>query len=147
MFLTAVLLWFRGITPALYRLGRGLARRKIAVFAKSSQSSLQALLVDSGLIRTRNLIAVTDDGDIGKAEEARLFLVYWPDWAGEIDRILALKKDSGALVVYCPAGDSPIPPGKFTMLNSHRNVIVCNFRGRLLNDIVTTMITTAHDKG
>lgn len=141
-----IVLWILGITPALLRLGNGLARRKIAIFAKGDMaSSLKSLLLDSRLFRDRNLVTITDDGDIGKARGTTLFVVHWPDWTTTIDAILAQKADSVALIVYAPQEKGFIPQDVLGRLNGNRNVIVCNFRGRLLNDIVTSLITTSYE--
>jgi len=39
-----------------------------------------------------------------------------------------------------------IPREDLGKINQHRNVIIVNFRGRLLNDIVTSLITTSYGK-
>ena len=62
----------------------------------------------------------------------------------KIGEILQAKKDATALVVYAPKGPASIPPDKFVELNSKRNVMVTNFRGRLLNDIVVSLMTTSY---
>ncbi len=78
VFVAGVIAWFKGIFPALLRLGNGLAKRKIAIFAKSDAlSSLTNLLVDSGLIIENNLMKITKVDDFGKPEGATLFLVSW----------------------------------------------------------------------
>jgi len=47
-----IALWARGILPAILRLGNGLAKRKIAIFAKNDNlTSLRHLLTDSQLFR------------------------------------------------------------------------------------------------
>jgi hypothetical protein len=137
----------RGIAPALWRLGNGLARRKIALFAKGDNvSSLRSLLVDSKLIRAKNIVEITTAADIGRAEGASIYLVFWHDWIGAIDAILAQKPDECALVVYAPYDKDRIPPDEMKKLDGKRHTAVTNFRGRLLNDIVTSMITTAYER-
>ncbi len=43
-----IVAWVRGIRPALIRLGNGLSKRKIAIFAKGDAfRSLESLLLDS----------------------------------------------------------------------------------------------------
>src|ERR1700722_12287706 len=106
----AVVLWGRGIAPVLFRLGNGLARRKIALFAKGDAlSSLEHLLKDSKLFRDKNIIKITAAGDIGRAEGATVYLVHWPGWATDIDAILTAKPDQCALVVYAPYNEGRIP--------------------------------------
>jgi len=145
--LFAIIGWFKGIFPALLRLGNGLAKRKIAIFAKSDTLlSLTNLLVDSGLILERNVIKISKADDFGKAEGATLLLVYWPEWKDKMIEIRNIKKDGEALVVYAPRSGGPIPENIMSELDVKRNVTVVNFRGRLLNDIVTAMITTGYTK-
>lgn len=145
--LWAVVLWVRGISPALLRLGNGLAKRKIAIFAKGDNIiSLKALLVDSGLFWEKNIFEITSNNDIGKAEKASVYLLYWHDWAADIADILSAKPDDCPLVVYAPYDKGKIPDEQMRNLDGKRHTAVTNFRGRLLNDIVTAMITTSYKK-
>ena len=142
----AVVLWAKGIGPVLLRLGMGLARRKIAVFARGDiAGSLESLLLDSRLFSKHNLVPVRHDGDIEKGRSATLFVVHWPDWSDSLQEILAQKSDGAALIVYAPQDRGRIPSDALAALNRKRNVVICNFRGRLLNDIVVSMITTSYE--
>lgn len=143
----AIIMWFLGILPAVLRLGNGLAKRKISVFAKPNNlSSLTDLLIDSDLFWGRNIIKITKEEDFGKSEGSTLFLVYWPDWKNKILQIRDLKKDDEALVIYAPKSEGSVPENIMAELDKARNVTVVNFRGRLLNDMVTAMITTGYTK-
>ncbi len=139
--------WSTGIIPAMVRLGNGFAKRKIAIFAKGNQFvSLNDLLVDSKLFKTKNIIQVSSKNDFGRAEQSTLYLVFWPDWQNELTEILQSKKDGDALIVYAPQEFGFIPKGQMSDLSSRRNVMITNFRGRLLNDIVVSMITTSYER-
>lgn len=141
------ILWTRGVFPALYRLGNGLAKRKIAVFAKGDNvRSLRSLLTDSKLFREKNIFEITNAKDMGKAEKASVYLVFWHDWANDIAQILEKKPDTCALIVYAPYEKGRIPDEQMKNLDGKRHTAVTNFRGRLLNDIVTAMITTSYEK-
>ncbi len=147
IFIWGIVLWIRGVSPALYRLGNGLAKRKIAVFAKGDNlSSLKALLNDSKLFKKKNICEITKKEDIGICEQATLYLVFWHDCADYIDEILKKKPDGCALIVYSPKNLGMIPQDQIEKLDGHRHTAVSNFRGRLLNDIVTAMITTSYEK-
>lgn len=142
--ISGLIAWFTGILPALRRLGMGFAKRKIAIFAKGDHlTSLNSLLTDSKLFRKKNIIDISFDGDLGRAEKITLLLVYWDDWQDKIDEIVRNKNDGAVLIVYAPGSES-IPRDKYKDLNNKRNVIVTNFRGRLLNDIVSSLITTSY---
>mgnify|MGYP001606276633 FL=1 len=142
--IAGVVVWFSGISPALYRLGNGLAKRKIAVFAKNDNAvSLKSLLTDSKLFKKNNIFEITCKDDVGKAEEASVYLVHWHDWADDISEILSKKPDKCAMVVYAPYDKGRIPDEQMKNLDGKRHTAVTNFRGRLINDIVTAMITTS----
>ena len=140
--LWGIVLWYRGIAPVLYRLGKGLATSRIAIFAGGDEkSSLKSLLVDSGVFREKNIISVVKPGDMGRAEKAALYVIHWPSWKTNLDEALAQKTDTTGLVVYAPPENGRIPDEVMNKLNQQRNVAVTNFRGRLLSDILLSMMT------
>jgi len=53
-------------------------------------------------------------------------------------------KDKTALIIYAPQELGFISKESMAKLNQKRNVMVTNFRGRLLNDITTSIITTSY---
>ena len=136
-----------GIIPALYRLGNGLSRKKIAIFAKpQAYGELRQLLLESGLFWSRNIIPAHSPNAIDSASKANVFLVFWPDWAESIDVMMSRRKPSAPVVVYAPDGPKSIPAPILKELDNHRHTSVTNFRGRLLNDLVTSMITSSYEK-
>jgi hypothetical protein len=140
-------LWISGIAPVLWRLGNGLSKRKVVIFASADNlGSLKSLLLDSRLFSRKNIIDITIEADIDKAASETMFLVHWPDFAESIDRILDLKSDGSALIIYAPRDHGPIPDRVMARIGDRRNTSVTNFRGRLMNDIVTAMITTSYEK-
>lgn len=139
--------WARGIWEPLRRLGLGLARRRVALFAKGdAQASLKSLLIDSGLFQEQNIVTVSSTADIERVSKCTLFLVNWPDFSDKMPAILASKRTQVALVVYAPVDRGRIPETEMVLLNESPNAVVTNFRGRLLNDLVTSLITTSYDK-
>lgn len=140
-----LVLWLSGILPVLFRLGRGLTNRKIAVLAAgANQESMCHLLIDSKLFSEKRLIKIASIGDLGRAEPASVLLVHWADWGKHIEEVLSQKSDSTALILYAPPAS--IPQDVMKALDEKRNVVVSNFRGRLLNDLVISMITTGYEK-
>lgn len=99
--LFSLFLVIKGIFPVLYRLGRSLAKRKIAIFASKEFASLKCMLVDSRLFKGKNIIQAFEN-DLDKVKNETVFLVHWNDCKGFIDKILSIKKDSTALIVYAP---------------------------------------------
>ncbi len=138
--------WATGISLALLRLGKGLASRKIAIFASGDDyNSLKAMLIDSGLFQESNVCQIAKQ-DCKKAEGYSLFLVHWKSAKDHFDDILNVKKDATALIVYAPQDEGFLEKSDTTKLNQHRNAILVNMRGRLLNDIVSSLITTSYEK-
>lgn len=142
----ATVLWFRGILPVLLRLGNGLAKREIALFAKGDNvESLKSLLVDSGLFRNKNIRVITKKEDMETAKHSAVYLVFWSDWANDIDDILKMKPNECSLNVYAPFEKGRVPEEQMVKMDGKRHTAVANFRGRLLNDIVSSMITTSYE--
>ena len=96
-----IYLLIKGLLPVWYRLGIGLAKRKIAVFAEDEFSNLKSMLVDSHLFKSKNIIQI-DRGALKKAESVTLMLIHWKPFETHIDEILRIKKDSDALIIYAP---------------------------------------------
>jgi len=145
-FFIGIYRWLSGISPALLRLGKGLAGRKIAVFADADNfNAMRNLLIDSTLFKEKNIVQITKN-ELKKARSYTLFLAHWNSIASNLDAILLEKKDGTALVIYAPQEEGFISKEDIAKINQHRNVIVVNFRGRLLNDIMSSLITTSYEK-
>jgi len=139
--------WIQGVSPVVRSLGNGLRKRKIALFARNENlAGVREALMRSTLFREENIIGIERAEDIGSAEDASVFLMYWSDWADHLGLILNKKSDATPLIVYCPPTVGPISKGDMEKIGAHRNTAISNFRGRLLNDIVTAMITTSYEK-
>jgi hypothetical protein len=136
-------LFVRGIFPVWLRLGMGLSKRKIAVFAEKEFDGLKSMLVDSGLFQKANIIKI-NKGSIKKADEITLFLAHWKCFEAEINDILRIKKDTTALIIYAPQNEGFIDQASLEKINQERNSVIVNLRGRLLNDILVSMITTGY---
>lgn len=145
--LQGISLWIKGILPVLLRLGNGLAKGKIAIFAKNSHSKeLEELLHTSGLFRRDNIIKINDINSLYKSDNSSLYLVFWHDCQDEIEQILNQKKAGVPLIIYAPQELGFIPKDKMAQLNNQPNTIVTNFRGRLLNDIIISLITGSYKR-
>lgn len=139
--LYGIYLFARGIFPVWYRLGMGLSKRKIAVFAEKEFDDLRDMLFESGLFLKENVIKI-EKQSIKKAKGMTLFLMHWKSFESEIEKILELKELGTALIVYAPQSEGFIDKPMMEKISQERNSIVVNLRGRLLNDILVSMITT-----
>lgn len=134
-----------GVIPVWIRLGRGLANKRIAVYADQEFDSLRDMLLDSGLFRNKNIKKITSSS-LRKGEDYTMMLVNYFEFSTHISEILRYKKDSDALIIYAPQKLGRIDQSIMDEINENRNAIVVNFRGRLLNDLLTSMITTTNEK-
>jgi hypothetical protein len=143
-----VVLAVKGVLRALYRLGNGLAKRKIAIFAEpTAYGELRQLLIDSKLFKSDNICHVHSSAEIDVAKNASVHLVFWPDWSTSLETLLKARKGDVPCIIYAPQSRGLIDRSDMNRLDEHhRHTTVTNFRGRLLNDIVTSMITTSYEK-
>jgi len=137
--------WSKGILIVWWRLGIALSKRKIAIFAENEFNDLRRLLVESKLFEESNIIQI-GKMSIKSAEGLPLLLVHWKPFENNIDEILDIKKDFAALIIYAPHSEGPVPMPVTEKINKHRNTILVNFRGRLVKDVLTCMITTSFDE-
>lgn len=136
----------RWIVPVLYRLWMALSKREIAVFATTEYASLRHMLVSSGIFREGNIHQILPN-NLSDSDEKTIFLVHWKDYKESIDTILSKKKSNTALIIYAPQNEGFIEPREMLeKINLHPNTTIVNFRGRLLNDILVSMITTSYSK-
>lgn len=136
-----------GAFLVLWRLGKGLHGRKVGIFATGPHlETLKNVLTDSNLFKAKNIISIQTRPDLGRCEGCSVFVVYWADWEQSIDDVLRAKKDQTALIIYAPQAHGPIPRETMARLEQERNVIVTNFRGRLINDLITAMVASGYAK-
>lgn len=150
LFIWAVISWLLGIFPLFLRLGFGRWARKIAIVASDEKySSLKADLIDTGIFREKNVYQIKNDS-LAKIKDANLVLIHYQSCT-EVDlrTILANKKSHAGFIFYFPEFTPPatvIPPDMMKDINNQQFTTVVNMRGRLINDIVTTLISTSYDK-
>ena len=144
-FLYTACLLIKGVFPVWYRIGIGLSKRKIAVFATGEFDALKSMLIDSKIFKDKNIVKI-NKGELKKAATATIFLVHWSEYKSEIDDVISIKSDNTAMIIYAPQNEGRIDPDVMNKINNQRNSIVVNFRGRLLSDILISMITTCNQK-
>ncbi|HAU1190625.1 TPA: hypothetical protein ACT96X_000010 [Legionella pneumophila] len=135
-----------GVIPVWIRLGKGLSKSTIAIFSETQYSSLKNMIVDSKIFKEKNIMHVTKQ-DLKKAASASIFLVHWKDFQSDMHNILALKKDNTALIIYAPQNEGRIEDQELlNKIDRERNSVLVNFRGRLMNDILTSLITVNYEQ-
>ncbi len=144
-FLYKVICWIFGITPIVLRLGIALWKRKVAIFGNVEVfESLKSSLVESKIFKEKNIVHVKLD-NIDKAKDETIFLVDWETFRDKIEQVFSARKNhQTAIVIY--AKPASIPQDKMNDIANRANTVVVNFRGRLLNDVLTSLITTSYDR-
>lgn len=143
--------WSLGIAPLLWRLGYGRWFRKIAIVARpENYAQLENDLLRSGIFRGNNIFSIYPDS-LSQIKDHDLLLIHYQSFtATEIKTILANKKPNAGMIFYfpefCPQKGIEISDEMLRLINNNENTSVANFRGRLLNDIITTLITTSYEK-
>ncbi len=142
----AIVLVAMGIVRVLFRMSWALSKNKIAIFSNvNGFDNIRQVLVDSGLFKKKNIHHI-DQGRVMAAASMDLFVLHWPCFKEKIDDVLSIKKDAVGLVVYAPQEDGRVTEDNIEKLNQHRNVALVNFRGRLLQDVFVSTITTKRGK-
>lgn len=147
--LTTIIAWFLGISPLLYRLGLGRWRRNIKILANiDNYNSLKGDLVDSGIFRDKNINQISDQ-NLSKVKDSNLLLLHYKSFtADQIKTILKNKKATAGMVVYFPdySPTNKIPEDINKLINNEPHCVLVNFRGRLINDVLVTLLSTSYDK-
>ncbi|MCK5460920.1 hypothetical protein KAI58_02955 [Candidatus Gracilibacteria bacterium] len=140
-----IISWFFGITPVVFRLGIALWKREIAIFSSLELfESLKSALVDSKIFKEKNIVRIGKE-NTEKAKNKTVFLVDWETFGEDIETVFSSRKNhQTAIIIY--AKPQSIPHDKMNDIANRPNTVVVNFRGRLLNDILTSLITTSYDK-
>lgn len=150
-FILNFVFWVLGIWPLLWRLGFGRWFRKIAIVANAEvYNQLKKDLVDSGIFRENNISPISTQS-LAEIKDRDLLLVHYQSFSEqEIKTILANKRSKAGMVFYfpefSPQTGKKIPDEMLKQISNKENTTVVNFRGRLLNDIITTLITTSYEK-
>lgn len=144
-FFYAIYIILSGVLPIWIRLGRSISNKKIAVYAEHDFDSLKSHLIDSGIFKEKNIEKVTNNS-LSKGETHTMMLVNYMEFKDKVEEILKYKKDSDALIIYAPQTGERIEQSLMNRICDTRNTIVVTLRGRLMNDILTSMITTLYEK-
>lgn len=136
----------RGISKPLWRLGLGLSRRKILIVASSDDGkSLRNLVEASKLFSLKRVEEIHSRGDIERIESADVILFKYSGSEFELEEILEKAKPTSPILIY--AGNREITDHThWSLMDEKKFISVCNLRGRLLNDLLTLMMTSAYAK-
>jgi hypothetical protein len=140
-----VICFFWGVTPLVLRLGIALWKRKVAVFGNAESFSIfKLMLIDSGVFKESNIDRI-DLMDLAKAKKFDIYLVDWASSSSYINAIFDCRPSQQTPVIIFAAPKS-IPDDELSSIANKSNTVIVNFRGRLMNDLLTSLVTTSYDK-
>lgn len=138
---------FTRLGKAAWRFGLALFKKKIAIVASNDDyRDLKEDLADSGLIKEDNIIRVSDK-HLTKAQDALLLIVVYEYLDKEHFRTIVSRKNARCgLIVYYPPERGRVSPEDMAILSKTAFTALCNFRGRLVNDVLLMMLSTSFKK-
>lgn len=140
-----VICFFWGVTPLVLRLGISLWKRRIAIFGDAeSFASFKLMLIDSGIFKEKNIDRI-DLIDIAKAKKFDIYLVDWASSRAHINAIFDCRQSQQTPVIIF-AAPKAISEDELPNIANMSNTVIVNFRGRLMNDLLTSLVTTSYDK-
>lgn len=135
---------FTRVGKALVRFGLALHAKKIMVVADAADySDIKEDLCDSGLIKKENIQLISDK-HLAKAKETLLLVVVYGYLDESAFESVVKGKDARCgLIVYCPPEKGRIREDEMQLLSKTNFTALCNFRGRLVNDVLLMMLSTS----
>jgi len=137
--------WTFGITPIILKFGNALRSRKIGVFGTpEAHSFLCGALQGSSLFKKENIIRV-NAAELSKGKNCSIYLIDWKSCENKIDEIFQQRaNEQVAVIIFAEPGG--IDRKVMSKVANRDNTVVVNFKGRLLNDVLTSLVTTSYGK-
>ena len=130
-----------GVSPLVFRMGKALWLRKIAIIGDAdAYSSLQGCIVGAGIFKENNIIHIPVN-NIDEVKAHTILLVDWKTSSDQINYIFTVRQHHTAVIIFAEAGS--IPQETMREIGNKPNTVVVNFKGRLLNDIFNSLLTTS----
>jgi hypothetical protein len=134
-----------GVSPIIIRIGKGIWRRKIGIIGNvEAFSTLSSCIIESGIFKKNNVVHIPIE-TLDKSKSYSVLLVDWESSKEHIDNILINRKNHNtAIIVFAKSGT--IPQDMMPTIANNSNTVVVNFKGRLINDLLNSLITTSFDE-
>lgn len=132
---------------AAWRFGLALYGKKIMVVSGSNDyRDLEEDLSSSGLIKRKNVLHISDK-QLSKTRDALLLIVVYGYLNNDdFQNVVRNKSARCGLIVHCPPEKGRIAAEEMELLSKSAFTALCNFRGRLVNDVLLMMLSTSFKK-
>lgn len=139
--------WSAGVFMVMKRLGLGRWYRKVTILSDvNNGESLKKDLIDSGVFREKN-IKLIGENNISDIKSADLVLLdYWSISPEKALGAISNKQKHAGLVVYSPMKKGRIEDEVTARINDEPFTTLVQMRGRLVNDLLITLMSTSYDK-
>lgn len=139
--------WTAGISLVMKRLGLGRWYRKVTIVSNEECGKLlKKDLRDSGVFREKN-IKLIGESNISDIKSADLVLLdYWSISPEKALSAISNKQKHAGLVVYSPMKKGRIEDEVTERINDEPFTTLVQMRGRLVNDLLITLMSTSYDK-
>ena len=138
---------FSRLGKAAWRFGLALFGKKIMIVANDEDyRDLEEDISDSGLIKSKNIQRISSK-QLAKTKEALLLIIVYGYLDKEDFKSVATGKSARCgLIVYCSPEKGRIKDEEMELLSKTAFTALCNFRGRLVNDVLLMMLSTSFKK-
>lgn len=138
----SIIAWMLGILRPLYRLGLGLSRKRITIIASYEDcESLVNLISNSKIFSTSRIRRICSREDAEDIQAGDVILYKYNGSPFTLREVLERKSPDASIVIYAKPMEIK-DVSDWQLMDEFRNVSVCNLKGRLLNDLLTLMMTT-----
>ena len=145
--LVTIVGWIAGVSMVMKRLGLGRWYRKVLIVSGGeSGEMLKKDLIDSGVFRGKN-ISIIGGQSLSDIKTADLILLdYWSIDPNRVLTAIGNKQNRAGMVVYSPMKNGRITPEVTERINDEPFTTIVQMRGRLVNDLLITLMSTSYYK-
>ncbi len=140
---------FTRLGKAGWRFGLALFAKKIMIVAnEEDRNNIRCDLTRSGLIKEKNIRMVSSAQLVDLKGAFMIIVSYGYLKDDDFARVINEKSSRCGLIVYCPPEPErgSLSEEEKSLLNSTPFTTLCNFRGRLVNDVLLMMLSTSFKK-
>lgn len=150
MFIILVLICCRYLISVAKRFGLGLWKRQIAIITSDTNlvNSLKADLTSTGFIRAGNVVHISIENlkDLPGYSIAVIDYGSFLGDKGQLCNFIEQMDSSVGIVLYCRPEHGRLSDELMQKINNSSRVILTNFRGRLVNDVISSLVSTPYEK-
>ena len=130
----------------VFKFSKNIMQCRIAIYSNPDRD-LNSTIKSMNVFEEKNIRTIIPNNDINIGKDSNLLVINYEDFSDRILKIIDECRNSTKIPVIIFANPGAIQP--ITLLNeitNRNNLTIVNYKGRLLNDIITSLITTEFSK-